>query len=619
MGKAPRYQRAPAGWRLLAVAALIAACSSDDGVPGQLPDDGVGGSATGTTTTTDDDDGDDDGVVDDEDNCVDVPNPSQADTDRDGEGDACEYQDGTREFPFIIPGDPSLPTYRDARDTSASESSLIDVYPGFDALDESGPEFYYVTRLEQVTRVEAWLKQPEPDGTDVDVHVLAQLDPLHVVERADQELSTLLDPGLYYLTVDTYVADGSPQAGPYDLSVDLEGWHAGTADDPILPGDHATNPLTLPLVYTDSRDTTDAQSDTFDAYPGYETVDESGPEFVYRFTLDETARLSATIAFEEPAGTDVDLHLLTSLDPPSLVDRGDNAIYALLEPGTYYLVADTYASSGVPQVGPYALRLAIRSRTLTDETYFHDAVLAAIDYLWASYRLLGYDAAALTHDVPYASYGVIEASGGARTMCVAAAMEVMLTAMNIWAEDRGDASVFDFLPKDSWETLHSDHIKAHIWVNPTLDAYGTADALDHFGMGEPTPFEQLAPGSFINLNRTTGTGHAVVFISFIDVTGREYSVYEPGMVGFKYFSSQGGFDVGAGGLDFRYAIFEQYGSPPMPGKRDLHVIDSDDPHLLNTGTMWSPPRWTRMDYRPPPGAAPSIFDAVRFDGRTSDD
>ena len=51
-------------------------------------------------------DHDDDGVVDDQDNCPDVPNSDQWDTDGNGTGDACDMQDGTFEHPFIIPGSP---------------------------------------------------------------------------------------------------------------------------------------------------------------------------------------------------------------------------------------------------------------------------------------------------------------------------------------------------------------------------------------------------------------------------------------------------------------------------------------------------------------------------------
>jgi hypothetical protein len=340
---------------------------------------------------------------------------------------------------------------------------------------------------------------------------------------------------------------------------------------------------------------------------------------VYRFTLDEPARLAATIAFTEPDGTDVDLHLLSSVSPPVLVTRGNTALYAVLEPGTYYLTTDTYVASGVEQAGPYALRLSIRPRELPSSDYFHDYVLAAVDYLDAAYRLLGYDSAVLTHDIPYGSYGTILRSGGAKTMCVAAAMEVILTAMTLWAEDTGDAAVFDFLPIESWQTLNSDHIKAHIWVNHSLDSYGTADALVHFGMGESVPFEQLRPGSFINLNRTNGTGHAVVFLSFIDIEGTELETWSDRVVGFKYFSSQGGLDEGAGGLDYRYAVFDEYEQPTMPYKRDSGVIYSKDRKYLNTGEMFSPTRWTTTTFQAPMHALPTVFDATYFTGRTLDD
>jgi hypothetical protein len=603
----------------LAMALCVAGCvSDDDGVVGSQPggggDAGFGGAGGGGGVLPDDLDGD--GVLDGEDNCPTVENPSQADTDGDGEGDACELQEGTPEHPFIIPGDPLLPDYWDAQDTSEAQSDAFDSYPGYEQLDESGPEYVYIMAVEQVTVVRARLKRPEPEGTDIDIHLLSSLDPVSLVERGNDALEVTIDPGLYTFTLDSYVSGASEQVGPYELTVALEAWHAGTVADPLLPGEHPSEPLSLPFVHWDTRDTHDATSDAFDSYPGYEQIDESGPEFVYQFAVDEPARLSATIGFAEPVGTDIDLHLLSSLEPLELVDRGNGAIYALLEPGTYTLVADTYVSGGVPQLGPYDLALSIRSRQPPQGAVFNDFILAAVDYLWARHRLLGYDSAVLTHDVPYGGYGFIPASGGAKTMCVAAAMEVMLTAMTIWAEDRGDQTVFDFLPKQSWETLASSHIKAHIWVNHSLDSYGTADALVHFGMGTHVPFAELEPGAFINLNRTTGTGHAVVFLAFIDVVGTEYAVWNPDVIGFKYFSSQGGLAVGAGGLDFRYAVFEEHGDPVMPGKRDLHVIYSENPHLLNTGTMWAPDHWIQMDYLPPPDGTASSFDPQYFDGVT---
>ncbi|MFH2006928.1 MAG: thrombospondin type 3 repeat-containing protein [bacterium] len=567
-------------------------------------------------------DRDGDGVPDDQDNCPDEPNPTQADTDLDGEGDACELQDGTVEHPFIIPGDPLLPDYRHARDTSDALSDRFDSYPGHEDLDESGPEYVYLTRLEQRIELRAWIPFPEPAGTDVDLHLLTGLEPLALVGRGHYEVTAVLEPGLYYLVLDTYVFGGVEQAGPYDLTVSLTARHAGTLDDPIPPNGDPDAALALPFEYRDSRDTTEALSDAFDAYPGYEQLDESGPEYIYRFRIDEPARFAAAIAFEEPAGTDIDLHLLSEVGPVSLVTRGNTTAYALLEAGTYWLVLDTYVSAGVEQLGPYDLWMSIRPRNPANGAYFNDYVLAAVDYLYASYRLLGYDSAVLTHDIPYpggSGNQLIETSGGAKTMCVAAALEVMLTAMHIYAEDTGDDTVFDFLPERSWESLATDCIKAYIWVNYDLPSAGTADAVAAFGMGELVVFEDLQPGSFINLNRTTGTGHAVVFLSFIDILGNESATWHPDVIGFRYFSSQGGLAEGAGGLDYRYAIFSDYGAPEMPYKRDLNVIYSTDPGYLNTGMMWHPSDWIPVSPKPRDYTPPSMFDAQYFDGVTADD
>lgn len=92
------------------------------------------------------------------------------------------------------------------------------------------------------------------------------------------------------------------------------------------------------------------------------------------------------------------------------------------------------------------------------------------------------------------------------------------------------------------------------------------------------------------------------------------------MVGFKYFSSQGGYDPGSGGLDYRYAVFDEFGAPPMPYLRDLGVIYSTSQVYLNTGMMYSPAYWVTP--RSATAARPDIvteFDPVYFDGRTADD
>ncbi|MBI5528793.1 MAG: hypothetical protein HY897_20880 [Deltaproteobacteria bacterium] len=426
-----------------------------------------------------------------------------------------------------------------------------------------------------------------------------------------------------------------PDAGLHDAGVDAGTQPAkGTADDPLsLCGSPVDSPLPLPFSCTDARDTKNAVSDEFDTYPP-NTVNESGPEFIYAFTVDREVRLGANIDSPEPSGTDIDIHLLSAIRPPVLIDRDNLGLYAVLAPGKYFLSLDTYVnSSGTQLRGPYTLRVSARAKDTGASQYFNDYVLAAVDYLYANYRLLGYADKVLTHDIQYGPYGIIPMTGGGKCMCVSAAMETILTAMHLYAEGTDDQTVWDFLPKRSWEYLAATDIKAHIWVNSDLDSYGTADALSHFGMGENVPFEELMPGSFINVNRTTGTGHAVVFLSFIDETGAEYTTWNANVIGFRYFSSQGGADPGDGGLDYRYAIFatdeyEANGYPPMPGKRDTHIIKSDNQHILNTGMMFHPENWLPVGPRAIAklpgghtdfGPQVSFFDPVFFDGVTADD
>lgn len=265
----------------------------------------------------------------------------------------------------------------------------------------------------------------------------------------------------------------------------------------------------------------------------------------------------------------------------------------------------------------------------TSSKNFNAYILKAIDQINSSYALLGYNINSVyTHNVDYGGKGTLKATNGALTMCVAASLEVIVTAFEIYAKETGDRSVFDFLPFSSWNTLASTSIKAQIWVDAALDSYGTADAISHFGMGELVPFSELTPGSFVNINRDNGTGHSVIFISYIDINAKELDHYDANKVaGFKYFSAQGKEARGQGGFDYRYAFFSKNGCPTIPYHRDCGLMYSSSRKLLNTGVMWSPSQW-----RKPAGSkamaaplAPSAADIqlthrpAQFNGLTTDD
>jgi hypothetical protein len=420
------------------------------------------------------------------------------------ETDTWVFEDGTVEHPYIVPFDPYGVDYTHTADTSDSSVSLFDTYPPNET-DECGTEIYYLLEVDEAIQLMAWIDSPEPDGVDVDVHLLGSLDPLELIDRGHYSVEAMLEAGTYWIVMDTYCSDGVPMPGPYHLTVSMQLFSPGTVDEPVPLGGSA--PLTLPFGFNDVRDTTSAASDVLDAYPPND-LDMSGPEVIYTFSVDEPARVMAYIEAPEPAGTDIDLNLLAEMEPLVLIARDDKIVYEIVEPGTYWIVADTYVDgAGDELAGSYVLHLSVREKTPPPSAMFNDYILAAVDWLYANYGLLGYGSAALTHDIPYGDQGYVEATNPPLTMCVAAVMETILTAMNIYADETGDETVFDFLPKWSFEGFQGNCIKAHIWVNYDLEAGGTADALLHFGMGYNVPFEELSPGSVNYINwRTSDYG-----------------------------------------------------------------------------------------------------------------
>ncbi len=138
------------------------------------------------------------------------------------------------------------------------------------------------------------------------------------------------------------ILDGEPAPDPpQPLAV-----QAGTFDDP--------HPITA-LPYTHLADTRDAGQDLVDGYPACDAgQDESGPERVYRLVLDRPTIIRAWVL--DRGDVDVDLHLLGDRDAASCLDRDHREIVASLDPGEWWLVADTFVSAGgAERAGEYLL------------------------------------------------------------------------------------------------------------------------------------------------------------------------------------------------------------------------------------------------------------------------
>jgi hypothetical protein len=111
-------------------------------------------------------------------------------------------------------------------------------------------------------------------------------------------------------------------------------------------------------------------------------------------------------------------------------------------------------------------------------------------------------------------------------------------------------------------------------------------------------FSEITPGAFVNLNRKNKSGHAVVFLSYVDKVGNKLPKYSDAVVGFRYFSAQGVGRKPNAGFGYRTAFFTHPdGTRVCPDqtvdgtKRDCDVIYKVDQRYLNTGYLQSPKHW----------------------------
>jgi hypothetical protein len=223
---------------------------------------------------------------------------------------------------------------------------------------------------------------------------------------------------------------------------------------------------------------------------------------------------------------------------------------------------------------------------------FNKYVLRSIEMIARDRAGFGYNINSyFTRDLNYGRYQrAIKAKHPPQTMCVAAVTEVIIEALNIYAEDTGDYAPFQMLPASSWTGGSVTDIRPYIFMYDTVKSSGTADALTKFGIGGRLPFEKLLPGDFINLNRSSGSGHATVFLGFINMTYADEATYSDRVVGFKYFSAQGKPDPGFG---YRWAFFERNDPAAVSGKPwDRHIEFSRNQSILNCGRMYDPSEWT---------------------------
>lgn len=132
---------------------------------------------------------------------------------------------------------------------------------------------------------------------------------------------------------------------------------------------------TLPFVH--AGDTRSGTSD-FSRYACAPDLDEGGREVVYRVTVAEAGFLAVTLSGLE-GGADVDVHVLASLDPDDCIDRGHWEGATRVEPGTYWVTADSWVpADGDALEGAYTLSFQLT----TADGIAVERALWAFDLAW---------------------------------------------------------------------------------------------------------------------------------------------------------------------------------------------------------------------------------------------
>ncbi|MGR9476932.1 hypothetical protein [Rhizobium leguminosarum] len=264
---------------------------------------------------------------------------------------------------------------------------------------------------------------------------------------------------------------------------------------------------------------------------------------------------------------------------------------------------------------------------------FSKFVLEAVDSSYRDWGGLGYGNSALTHELQFGDNGTLRASDAAPlTMCVAAQLEILVQALNAYSAETGDLTPFHFIPRKFWERTRPLELRGMMWQvanSPARGHGGATYAFENFGMGHALAFKDMFPGTFITFNRAR-SGHAGIFLAYLDAAGNELDAYSDEVAGFKYFSSQGkGKPRPISGLGYRYGFFgENCPALPQGHLRDCGILRSENNGILTGAYVMLPPDWDTAkanaavignnDATDPTLIREGVFDANYFTGETTD-
>lgn len=308
------------------------------------------------------------------------------------------------------------------------------------------------------------------------------------------------------------------------------------------------NPIPIPaLPFQDKQDGKLGPSDQFDEYlPCGEGIDESGPEFFYVLTLDKAGVLHVKVDEKEGDDVDMDVHILSALDPTACLARDHEHAAVYVEAGTYYLSIDTWVDdAGTELAGPYVLDVWVTfGSVLPEQAGFNQYVVEAIND-WSIYPKDGtytycYSDSCeppvdiyfgMVHDGYYMGQYIFEGTG--KCYCCGHTLEIFLQAYIRWQKAHGmpETTPYGGLTVDDVDL--GNFYQYWFGWGVTNEA-SCGDAFEYAGIGMniyPEDWDKVVTGDFINFSRSNGTGHAVIFVDWVKEGGE--------LVGLRYYSCNG--------------------------------------------------------------------------------
>ena len=211
---------------------------------------------------------------------------------------------------------------------------------------------------------------------------------------------------------------------------------------------------------------------------------------------------------------------------------------------------------------------------------FNDTLCKAADQLFESEGNKGYKADSdFTNNFDFGPYRVT-ARAPPYSMCVSFQYELILTAINLYAEHSVDAKAYEYLKKSEWFGLNGLTLQNCVWENAHCHSVG--QALSIFGMGESLAFAQLTPGSFISYDHGSG-GHSVCFLGFLNDQA-SVTAYSAEVAGFRFIASNGSKQSGDG-ISYRDGVL--LGRKMQPGR----YKQSTGIRNMRGGVMYMPSDW----------------------------